>query len=202
MDNDQQNFWAGEFGNSYISRNQSEEFLASNLHLFSRVFSKFGHSPESFIEFGANIGMNAKALKLLFPNSHYCGVEVNAEAYRQLAELADLAVHSSIETYNLEKTYEVSFTKGVLIHLNPNNLNTAYEKLYHSSSKYILIAEYYNPTPVGITYRGFSDKLFKRDFASEILSIYADLRIIDYGFVFHEGAFPQDDITWFLLEKS
>ena len=202
MENNQQKFWAGEFGNSYISRNRSDEFLASNLHLFSKIFSKLSYAPKSFVEFGANIGMNAKALKLLFPESVYCGVEVNEEAHRQLTELADIAIHSSIETCELQETYEVSFTKGVLIHINPNNLKLAYEKLYNSSSRYILIAEYYNPTPVEIPYRGFADRLFKRDFASELLSIYADLNVIDYGFAFHRGAFAQDDITWFLLEKS
>ena len=25
--------------------------------------------------------------------------------------------------------------------------------------------------------------------------------IIDYGFAYHRGIYPQDDITWFLLEK-
>lgn len=28
----QENFWAGEFGNDYIQRNQSEQLLASNLN--------------------------------------------------------------------------------------------------------------------------------------------------------------------------
>jgi pseudaminic acid biosynthesis-associated methylase len=93
--------------------------------------------------------------------------------------------------------------KGVLIHINPDMLESVYAKLYDSSNKYILIAEYYNPTPVSISYRGHNDRLFKRDFAGEMLDKYNDLRLTDYGFLYHrDNYFLQDDINWFLLEKS
>ncbi len=94
------------------------------------------------------------------------------------------------------------FTKGVLIHINPNQLPKVYELMYQKSSRYILIAEYYNQTPIEITYRGHSGKLFKRDFAGEMLTQFPDLSLVDYGFMYHgDTKFPQDDITWFLLEK-
>lgn len=82
-------------------------------------------------------------------------------------------------------------------------LPLVYEKLYQASNKYILIAEYYNPAPVAINYRGHSDRLFKRDFAGEILEKYKDLELVDYGFSYKgDKAFPQDDITWFLIKKK
>jgi spore coat polysaccharide biosynthesis protein SpsF len=66
----------------------------------------------------------------------------------------------------------------------------------------ILMGEYYNPSPTAIPYRGHADRLFKRDFAGELLDRFPDLRLIDYGFAYRrDPAFPQDDITWFLLEK-
>jgi spore coat polysaccharide biosynthesis protein SpsF len=70
------------------------------------------------------------------------------------------------------------------------------------SSRWILIAEYYNPVPVAIDYRGHSDKLFKRDFAGELLSQFSNLELIATGFAYHLDPFPQDDITWFLIRKS
>jgi spore coat polysaccharide biosynthesis protein SpsF len=92
--------------------------------------------------------------------------------------------------------------KGVLIHINPDMLQVVYEKLYESSSKYILVCEYYNPAPVTINYRGHEDRLFKRDFAGELMEKYTDLTLIDYGFAYkRDPSFPQDDITWFLLSK-
>lgn len=64
-----------------------------------------------------------------------------------------------------------------------------------------MVCEYYNPTPISINYRGHTDRLFKRDFCGEILDRYPSLQLIDYGFVYHrDPGFPQDDITWFLME--
>jgi pseudaminic acid biosynthesis-associated methylase len=92
--------------------------------------------------------------------------------------------------------------KGVLIHINPNELNSVYEKLVASCEKYLLVAEYYNPSPVAIPYRGHSDRLFKREFAGEIMSNHPEMQLIDYGFSYrNDPNFPQDDITWFLMEK-
>ena len=53
-----------------------------------------------------------------------------------------------------------------------------------------------------IEYRGHKDRLFKRDFAGEFLKKYSDTKLIDYGFLYHlDSNFPQDDETWFLIEK-
>jgi len=31
---------------------------------------------------------------------------------------------------------------------------------------------------------------------------FNDLKLVDYGFVYHADCnFPQDDVTWFVLEK-
>ena len=54
-------------------------------------------------------------------------------------------------------------------------LDLVYQKLYDASSSYILIAEYYNPSPVTISYRGHQDRLFKRDFAGEFLNKLKDI---------------------------
>jgi spore coat polysaccharide biosynthesis protein SpsF len=72
-----------------------------------------------------------------------------------------------------------------------------------STGRYLFVAEYYNPSPVAIAYRGHKDRLFKRDFAGEIMDRYPQIRLVDYGFSYHrDPSFPQDDITWFLMEKS
>ena len=202
MNSEQQDFWRGEFGTEYIARNESPELLASNLHLFASIFSRLEFTPSSFIEFGANIGMNARALKLLFPGSYFTGIEINEDAHLRLKSVADTAILSSIEEMQIPRTHEVSFTKGVLIHVAPKNLKTVYEKMYLSSSRYILVAEYYSRSPDSLNYRGHADKLYKRDFAGEILDLYPDLRLASYGFSYHRAAAPQDDITWFILEKS
>jgi len=94
--------------------------------------------------------------------------------------------------------------KGVLIHINPEYLSQVYETLYHSTGRYLLTCEYYNPTPVSGSFTGATvNRLFKRDFCGEILDHYPDLELVDYGFVYHRDPnFPQDDINWFLLERK
>lgn len=75
-------------------------------------------------------------------------------------------------------------------------MNDIYTLLYECSTSWILINEYYNPTPVEVTYRGHAESLFKRDFAGEMLDRYPDLKLIDYGFqYFRDNNFPADDCT-------
>ena len=94
------------------------------------------------------------------------------------------------------------FTKTVLIHLDEKDLEKAFKCLYEYSNRYILIAEYYNPVPVTVKYRGHDNKLFKRDFCEDLCKLFPDLKLINYGFVYRNDTFfPLDDITWFLLEK-
>ena len=200
---EQEKFWAGDFGDEYIGRNKSEEYLASNLNFFSKAFNQLGQ-PKSIIEFGANIGMNLRAIKLLFPKIDLFGIEINKNAADELAKFIgqENVFNGSIFEFEATHKCDVSLIKGVLIHINPEMLSLVYEKLYTASNKYILICEYYNPSPVTVSYRGHSDRLFKRDFAGEMLEKYVDLKLVDYGFCYkRDKAFPQDDITWFLLEK-
>ena len=201
---DQEKFWAENFGTEYIERNQGAQLLASNLNFFSRAFSKAG-KINSCLEFGANIGMNLKALKLLYPNIELKGIEINKQASEQLGNLigSENIYNSSIFDFEVEQKSDITLIKGVLIHINPDMLQLVYQKLYDASSKYILIAEYYNPSPVTIKYRGHEDRLFKRDFAGEFIEKYPDSVLIDYGFSYrNDPVFPQDDITWFLIQKK
>ncbi|MFO0321155.1 MAG: pseudaminic acid biosynthesis-associated methylase [Bacteroidota bacterium] len=200
---EQEKFWAEEFGNEYIERNQGDKLLASNLNFFVKALKQSGNIT-SCREFGANIGMNMKALKLLFPDIKLKGIEINKEASNELKKTIgeENVFNGSIFDANVEEKVQLSLIKGVLIHINPDMLPLVYDKLYHSSMKYILIAEYYNPLPVTISYRGHQDRLFKRDFAGEFLKKFPDTELIDYGFAYrNDPAFPQDDITWFLIKK-
>lgn len=201
---DQEKFWAGAFGTEYMQRNQGDALLASNLNFFATAL-RLAHRLESCIEFGANIGMNLKALRLLRPNLDCHAIEINSDAAQQLSELIPTAnVHQgSILDFTPLRTWDLALIKGVLIHINPEVLPQVYERLVASTGRYLLVAEYYNPAPVAIPYRGHGDRLFKRDFAGEILDAYPEMRLIDYGFAYRRDPnYPQDDITWFLLEKS
>ena len=198
---EQSDFWSGEFGDQYIQRNTSENVLASNIHFFSKALNNVSPTPKSILEVGANIGMNIKALRSIMPYTDFSGIEVNKKASEILLETGCNVIQGSIEEVEVIEQFDLVLSKGVLIHLSPTILDLAYSKLYKWTSRYILIAEYYNPTPIEIEYRGYNNKLFKRDFAGEILDKYPDLILSDYGFVYHRADFSQDDVSWFLLEK-
>lgn len=200
---EQEAFWAGEFGTEYIQRNQGDALLASNLDFFTKALSAT-RDVHSCIEFGANIGMNLKALKLLHPSQEQYGIEINAEAAQQLSTIipAKHVYQTSILEFEPAHTWNLVLIKGVLIHMNPEVLKQVYDKLVASTDRYLLVAEYYNPAPVAIPYRGHTDRLFKRDFAGEIMERHPSMQLVDYGFAYRRDPnFPQDDITWFLMEK-
>jgi len=204
---DQELFWRGQFGDEYSARNTGLEIIAANVSLFSNIFAKLP-KINSVIEFGPNIGLNLRALKILFPGQAQVAVEINEFASKRLKEsMPEVKVfNTSILEFDHkvlgQGACDLALIKGVLIHINPQQLPMVYEQLHVSTSKYILICEYYNPKPDAVPYRGHSERLYRRDFAGEMLDNYQDLSLVNYGFAYHrDPSFPQDDITWFLLEK-
>ena len=201
--NEQEKFWQGEFGTEYITRNQTNEFLKANENLFKTIF-EFTHDISSILELGANVGMNLQAIRNLIPDVEIDALEINEVAADILKSksICRNVYNGSIADAHFKHKYDLVFTKTVLIHLNEKDLEKAFQCLYNYSNKYILIAEYFNPVPVTIRYRGHDNKLFKRDFCEDLCKMFPDLKLIKYGFVYrNDPLFPLDDITWFLLEK-
>lgn len=198
---EQELFWGGKFGNDYVDRNRNG--LQCKIALFASILRNVTDKVSSALELGANIGTNLKALKVLQPDIICTAVEINEKAAKECERLPDVTViNKSIFDFATDEKYDLTFTCGVLIHINPDKLNLVYDILYKNSRKYILIAEYYNPSPVEVLYRGNKGKLFKRDFAGEFMNRFKNVRLVDYGFVYHKDInFPLDDITWFLIEK-
>ncbi|HSH05452.1 MAG TPA: pseudaminic acid biosynthesis-associated methylase [Anaerolineae bacterium] len=199
---EQEQFWSGEFGDAYIERNQGAQAVATNLSLFAQIL-RSTRSVKSVIEFGANIGLNLEAIGQLLPRAELSAIEINGKAIEQLKAKGNITTyHRSILEFSAEQLYDFVLIKGVLIHINPEALPDVYQRLYDSSRRYICMVEYYNPTPVEVPYRGHSERLFKRDFAGDMLDKFPDLSLVDYGFVYRrDHHFPQDDCTWFLMEK-
>ncbi|MDR9404931.1 MAG: hypothetical protein RI580_16000 [Halothece sp. Uz-M2-17] len=199
---EQEQFWSGTFEDDYVTRNCDEFSIASNIALFSKILYRT-ENINSLLEIGANIGLNLKAIKQLLPQVNLSAIEVNKKAVKELEKMGGVTVyHQSILNFQETNKFDLTLSKGVLIHINPDYLPQVYDLLYKRSNHYICLAEYYNPSPVTVNYRGHEERLFKRDFAGEMLDQFPDLYLIDYGFVYHRDRnFPQDDMTWFLLEK-
>lgn len=200
MDTDQEKAWAGVHGDEYNRRSPGNEM--ANYHLFKKALFSAGHI-ESVVELGAGQGANIRALARLLPGCDFAAVELNQVAANVLGNTTPCSrvFNQSVLDWEPSRTWDLALTKGLLIHINPEHLCMAYEVLHRAAGRWILTVEYYNPSPVNIPYRGREDLLWKRDFAGELLEKYTDLRLVDYGFVYHRDAAPQDDVTWFLMEK-
>jgi pseudaminic acid biosynthesis-associated methylase len=199
---EQESFWAGTFGKDYIKRNNSEQLLSSKVALWARML-RSAHGVGSIREFGCNIGLNLLALKRLRPDLALSGIEINKTAADEAAALGVAEIRNgTILDPVADGPVDLTFTSGVLIHINPEFLEAVYDNLVTNSRRYVLVAEYYNPVPTSVPYRGHADRLFKRDFAGDLIDRYG-LKLLDYGFVYKRDSWcPQDDVTWFLLEKG
>jgi len=198
----QEEFWANEFGNEYMIRNEGEKLISSNVALFSNII-KNCPSVTSIAELGCNIGLNLTALNRINKNIRLRGYEINENAANKAKELGFAEILNTTIVDQLESTikFDLAFTKGVLIHIDPKVLENVYQNLYGLSNRYIMVCEYYSPLPESIDYRGYKDRLFKRDFAGELLDKF-NLKLVNYGFNYqHDHHLTNDDSTWFLLEK-
>ena len=199
---EQEAFWSGDFGDEYVQRCRGDAALAARYALWARIL-KSCDRVASVTEFGANIGLNLRALHALLPQARLSGVEINATAAAELAQLGFVDVHegSLLDTAPPAPS-DLAFTCTVLIHVNPDALPRAYEQIARAAGRYAVICEYYNPTPVQVSYRGHTERLFKRDFAGEFMDAQPQFTLRDYGFVYHRDPnFPVDDFNWFLMER-
>lgn len=207
---EQEDFWAGSFGDEYAQRNIGR--ITSNMVFLAKALNSASGFITSVAEVGAGSGENLLALQRLMPYAKYAAIDVNRaslELLRQrwptsnwMPRIMCGTIEEHWEECRLQDRPDLVLSKGLLIHIPPEKLAATYRQLYDMTSKYVLLAEYYNPTPVAIEYRGHAARMWKRDFAGDMLDMFTGLRLVDYGFAYRRDPFPQDDLTWFLLEKA
>lgn len=205
-DSDQLVFWRGEFGNAYSERNAAQaKAMANRRAMWRRILEVTDPAPASILEIGANVGLNLRALSEI-ADAELHAVEPNEKA-RDILQASGLLAADHVHDGSAaalpmgDGSVEFAFTCGVLIHISPDDLLPSCREIHRASSRFILCAEYFNPTPVEEEYRGHSGVLFKRDFGSFWLDNFTDLELVDYGF-FWKRATGLDDLTWWLLRKS
>jgi pseudaminic acid biosynthesis-associated methylase len=161
----------------------------------------------SVFEVGSNIGRNIDLISqgAIFPNANLSASDINPKALNQLKETFAIydAVHLDLVNLSHSGKYDFVFTSGVLIHIDPKNLLSAVTNLFRLSSKYVLIAEYFNRTPTSIQYQGEDHLLFKCDFGKFVLSNF-QVSLVDYGFLWGNiyDAAGFDDMTFWLFQVT
>lgn len=203
----QSKLWRSNFGDSYIQRNPSS---ASNVQAAAMLWGQIlrrvqGDRPRSILEVGANIGINLLALRGLIDAELYA-VEPNATAREQLAEEGVLPSKNILDGLASsialpDGSIDLVFTRGVLIHIHPDDLLASCREMHRVARRYLVSIEYFSANPEELTYRNQSNALFKRDFGAFWLDNFADLRVLDYGFAWQRLT-GLDNLTWWMFEKS
>lgn len=197
---EQTKFWESEFGDEYTVRNAIN---ADDRIKYFKKIAALTPGVISICELGANKGHNLQSYAKISNNYVLTGLELNKQAFERLQSIPNInAIHSSIQDFKPAKVFDMVFTCGVLIHLPPNDLPEIYKKMFELSSDYIMINEYFNPSPTEIPYRDHSDRLFKRDFGGEFMDAHeGKIQLIDYGFLWSRVEPTWDDTTWWLFKK-
>jgi pseudaminic acid biosynthesis-associated methylase len=200
METKQEAFWTGQSGDAYTKKNTDND-IGSQIHFFSEILAR-ARGIRSIYEIGANVGLNLDAIKRLSAKIDISGCEINEGATATAVSRGHKVEHSSIFDLQIDRQFDLVFTRGVLVHINPDRLNDFYDRMGRLASKYILIDEYFAPTPTPIHYMNQDDVLFKRDFGREIMN-RLDLVLLAYGFRAKiDPEFPGYDTNWYLFQKK
>ncbi len=184
----QQKFWASKFGNDYTDRN---DFDSKTLDQFykkrygisrSKINNEFLSKLKinNILEVGCNTGNQLKLLQQQGYKNLY-GIEINKYAVAKAKKFTtdiNIIQASAFDLPFKDNYFDLVFTAGVLIHINPRDLKAVMKEIYRVSKKYIWGYEYFNENHEQIVYRGLKDRLWKADFAKIYQEIFPDLKLI------------------------
>lgn len=181
--------WMGEFGREYTDRNALSlgelEAMYKQRYGFERshlnhMFLGSMKPSISILEVGSNVGDQLRLLQRMGFARLY-GIELQ----RYAAEL------SKLRTNDIELVqgtvfripcrtgiFDLVFTSGLLIHINPSDITHAMQEIHRCSRKYIWGFEYHADKYSEATYRGHKDLLWKADFAKMYLDQFKDLQLV------------------------
>src|SRR5262249_26043644 len=96
--------------------------------------------------------------------------------------------------------FDLVFTCGVLIHIDPAALAHAFSEIHRVTSRYMWLGEYYSPEGVEVPYRGQTAALFKCDFGKRLVEQLPAVTLLEQGFLGRDAGF--DDVSWWLFAKG
>lgn len=203
FNSEQEKFWAQTYADDYITKNTTFD-LDLGVEAWRLMLGK-AHGLTSVLECGCNIGRNLRCLDVLLPDADKSVIEISEPAFEFVTrahKLREAFNGAILDSSFAPRSFDLVYTVGVLIHINPDQLLEHMAKMFEYSSRYVLMGEYFNRTPVMIEYQGQTNRLFKRDFGKLFVQTFP-VQLVDYGFLWGHlyDAAGFDDITWWLFER-
>lgn len=184
--------WASTWGSAYVARNQ--EAWKDRWPFWRDLQQRY--PVASALEVGCGGGHNLCWLIA----GVIAGVDVNENALvaaETVARRARLIQAPATRLPFADRSYELVFTAGLLIHIPPVDLPKALDEIWRVSSKYILCLEYDAAHETTVEYRGQLNALWKRPYKH----IYEDrfaLEHLESGFLSRPA---WDNVTYHMWRK-
>lgn len=193
---EQEEFWKGEFGAGYISRNRDVNWRA-RVPFWADIIERTG--ARSVLEAGCNLGLNMKAIRAVDPMISLWGCDINNAAIEEAGDAGLSVVEASL--FDLKKEwpdggFDLVFTAGVLIHVSSEDLSRAMDSIISVSNRYVLAVEYADEAEVMVPYRDHTERLWRRPFGD--LYRARGLKLVMNG---EAPADAFDKCAWWLLER-
>jgi len=211
MENRQTNTWFSEFGKNYTDRckktpDQYDELYTSLYGITRTKLNEefIGDIDRSarILEVGTNVGGQLKLLfRMGFRNLY--GIElqlypikISQSKYYGISLLQG----SGFDIPFKDNAFDIVFTTGVLIHIDPDLLPLVLKEIYRCTKRYIWGFEYYNKNMLEIPYRGKNKMLWKADYVAIYQDYFPDLNMIKKkNYMYLEN---DNNDCMFLLEKQ
>lgn len=181
--------WKGPFGKEYTDRNPCsiEEMDALYIKNYGITRTKLNemflnemNRSIKILEVGSNIGLQLLYLqKMGFKNLY--GIEpINyaVELSKSKTKGINIIEGTVFDIPFKDGFFDLVFTSGVLIHINPSDINDALKEIYRCAKKYILGLEYYADEYTEIAYRGQKNLLWKTNFAQKYIAQFSNLELV------------------------
>ena len=210
----QEQFWAGEFGQQYTDRNtrdrqEWDDFYRRNWGLTkTEMNARFvADLPRDarILEVGCNTGMQLRGLQDMgFINLY--GVELQSyavEKAKQNTSGINIIQGSGFELPFRDGFFDVVCTNGVLIHIAPDDLSNIMSEMVRCSRRFVWGYEYYNASLTAIKYRGNEGFLWKADHAALFKQRFPELHLVKQELFPYVDAAEQGNVdSMYLLEKT
>lgn len=209
MPTTEEKFWSSGFGTEYLERNKFSNKDLDQLYInnFGIARSKLNKEflgklkLKNILEVGCNVGNQLAMLQTQGFKNLY-GIEIfpeaveNAKSYTKNINI----IHGSVFDIPFKDNhFDLVFTAGVLIHINPKDTKMAFKEIYRVSNKYIWGYEYYSPRYMALNYRDNKNRLWKNDFCQMYLDLFPSLKIIKRKKLKYLNSENRDEM--FLLKK-
>lgn len=203
--------WEGGFGKEYTERNA---FALNGLNALYRkdygitrtklnqLFIGRLKRNIKVLEVGANVGSQLVLLqKMGFKNLY--GIELNSYAVefsRTRTKNINIIPGSAFDIPFKDNYFDLVFTSGVLIHINPKDIKEALHEIYRCSAKFIWGFEYYADKCTEVIYRGNKNLLWKANFPQVYKDNFPGLQVMKVK-IFKYSDNDNMDVM-FLLRKN